>query len=170
MASDANRLKRLLEMIIRNDQASVLSEAGSKPAGVDFFTLFVQEPNSLRSTRWQLSTEPCTFKSRSISDYYHPNSWGWMCRYVARSCSQTAMTADANRLKRSSISGRFETCWHCFLFIHLCPFHPRTLDMHLSMNLCAINAETTPLDIERRQDLWLLPRKAAHGNERTSVI
>ena len=51
MASDANRLKRLLEMIVRNDQASVLSEAGSKPAGVDFFTLFVQEPNSLRSTR-----------------------------------------------------------------------------------------------------------------------
>ena len=39
MASDANRLKRLLEMIVRNDQASVLSEAGSKPAGADFFTI-----------------------------------------------------------------------------------------------------------------------------------
>ena len=46
MATDANRSKRLLEMIALNDLASVLLEVGSKPADAAFFiyAFFVQGP------------------------------------------------------------------------------------------------------------------------------
>ena len=45
MATDANRSKRLFEMIAWNDLVSVFSEAGSKPADAAFF-IYVQEPST----------------------------------------------------------------------------------------------------------------------------
>ena len=43
MATDVNRLKRLLEMVALNDLVSVLLGTGSTPADATFF-IYVQEP------------------------------------------------------------------------------------------------------------------------------
>ena len=53
MATDANRSKRLLEMIALNDLASVLLEVGSKPADAAFFiyAFSVQEPTNANRSK-----------------------------------------------------------------------------------------------------------------------